>query len=263
MAFFPQVATGALAHYPAVKVRRTRSAQNVSVEGRRVAVADAGAASATWELRYTGLSTAERQAIEGLFAASEGRLGTFGFLDPLGNLLAYSEDFGAAAWSRDPLLQATGGFGDPQGGTSAFRLVNSGQAAQEVRQAAGGPATFVYCFSVWVRAASPGMVTLRMSSASASQQKAVAVGTAWRRRFLSGRLGVDETPVTFGVELAAGMSADVFGAQVDAQPAASAYRKTLARSGVYAAARFEQDELAIVAEGPGEHAAVVVVRSRL
>jgi hypothetical protein len=259
MAFFPQLTTGAAVQYPCIKRRVTRAVQNVSAEGRRTATADAGAGTAEWELRYTGLSTAERQAIEGLFAASEGRLSTFGFLDPMDNLLAYSEQFDESVWSRDPLLEVSGGFVDPRGGTSAFRLLNSGQAPQGLRQAVAGPATFYYCLSVWVRGT--GTVTLRMSSASTSAGQAVRLETAWRRRYFGGSPGVDESPVTFGIEVAPGGSVDVFGAQVDAQWGPSAYRRTLARGGVYGSARFDQDELAVVSEAAEEHSLMVRVKA--
>ena len=262
MAFYPQLATGAAAQYPLAKTRRYRTTRNLSAEGRLIAVADSGGAAVDWELRYRGLTTAEWQSIETLFAQSEGRKGAFTFVDPADNLLAFSQDLLATPWSRDPLLQVTGGMADPAGGTAGFRLVNSGQTTQAIGQSMAGTGRFHYCFSVHLRSQSGGTVTLKQASASTVQSRVVAAGANWGRKFLSGSLGVDEWPLAFSMELAPGASVDVYGAQVDAQPAPGPYRKTLARSGVYESARFDQDEIGVVTEGPERHSLTVRITSR-
>src|SRR5437879_1603713 len=105
MLVFPQLTTGAAALYPVTKRRFRRSVVNTLADGQVDVFADPDAAVAAWELRATGLTPAEWNAIEGLFQQSAGMAGTFTFLDPVGNLLIDSEDFGAAAWTKGGLIQ--------------------------------------------------------------------------------------------------------------------------------------------------------------
>ncbi len=49
-----------------------------------------------WSLKYEDLTTAEAQAISGVFTASQGQFGYFTFIDPLANLM------GGARISRRP-----------------------------------------------------------------------------------------------------------------------------------------------------------------
>lgn len=73
---------------------------------------------------------------------------------------------------------------------------------------------------------------------------------------VSGSAGAgDQT--SFGLEFPAGGSVELFGLQADAQPGASAYRKTFARNGVYRTARFDSDSLSVTSQSAGNHAAVI------
>jgi len=63
--------------------------------------------------------------------------------------------------------------------------------------------------------------------------------------------------VTFGAELAAGASVDLFGMQLEAEPGVSDYKRTGASGGVYAKARFAEDELAVTARGTDVFDAIV------
>ena len=55
------------------------------------------------------LSDEEAAALRAFFDAAEGTLNGFTFLDPAGNLLAWSDQLDNAAWQTDPLLSLTGG----------------------------------------------------------------------------------------------------------------------------------------------------------
>src|SRR4051812_40091512 len=107
MLVFPQLTTGASALYPVTKQQVQRTAINHLADGSTSVYADPDAAIARWELRATGLTVAEWNAIEGLFQAVSGMLQTFTFLDPAGNLLLWSENFSAGAWAAGALLQLT------------------------------------------------------------------------------------------------------------------------------------------------------------
>src|SRR5689334_15235315 len=100
MLVFPQLGTGAAALYPVKKESRLRTVVNTMSGGNSVVYSDPDAARIGWELRAKGLTASEWGAIEALYQAVAGGWGTFTFLDPAGNLLANSEDFGAGAWTN-------------------------------------------------------------------------------------------------------------------------------------------------------------------
>src|SRR5262245_61539845 len=115
MLVFPQLTTGAVALYPVTRGVNLRTVVNALPDGSTVVFGDPDAAKTHWELRAQGLTAAEWNAIETLFKTVSGRWQTFTLLDPAGNLLAQSEDFGATAWTNGPLIQLTPGVQDPFG----------------------------------------------------------------------------------------------------------------------------------------------------
>jgi hypothetical protein len=121
MLYFPQLSTGAVAQYPLIKRRVYRTVTNRLADGRRIRLSDAAAQRVEWEIAFEALSDAERRQLEQFFASAEGRLREFTFLDPAGNLLAYSEELTAGAWTRGPLLTLVQGMADPLGGSAARR----------------------------------------------------------------------------------------------------------------------------------------------
>jgi hypothetical protein len=95
------------------------------------------------------------------------------------------------------------------------------------------------------------------STAGGSVAKPFVPGAAWKRISVAGNCGQNTTSVTFGAQLAAGASVDLFGMQADAQLAPSDYRKTGVSGGVYPKARFAQDRLTVTAQGTDVYDAVV------
>ena len=57
-----------------------------------VKLADPAGAVTEWDLPYTGLSDAELTTLEQFFAAAEGTLNDFTFVDPTGNLWTALQD---------------------------------------------------------------------------------------------------------------------------------------------------------------------------
>ena len=104
-----------------------------------------------WALPFNSLDAAEQLAVEQLFLETEGELNSFTLLDPASNLLAWSEDFSQTVWVADPLIQKTAGVNDPQGGTAAWQISNTGTASQQIGQQIAGPSAFEYCFSAYVQ----------------------------------------------------------------------------------------------------------------
>lgn len=259
MPWFPQLNTGANVQFP---IRRRIARRTVLTDqpgGSVVKLADPDAAYAEWELAFEGLTSDETGAIEALFAACEGRRGEFVFLDPLDNLLAWSDELSADAWNKDAGLWLGGGYLDPLGGTRAARAGGVG----EIHQTIAAPSTFQYCFSVWARTDAAAELALIARAGAEERERVVTVNTAWRRFEYPTRLETSGDAITFGVRLAGGAEIELFGAQVDAQLGASKYKRTASRAGVYRAARFADDALEITTHGPNSHSCRVRVRAAM
>ena len=249
MAVFPQMGTGASVQYPARRRRNTRTITNQAPDGTLIKLADAQAAVTEWQLHYEGLTAEEAGTMRGFFAEMEGRLGSFTYLDPLWNLLAWSEQLDRSVWQRDPLLSVTAGVDDPLGTARAWRLHNTGQAAQRITQTLEAPAAFSYCLSLYARSAAAATVSLVRDGAGTGRE----TGPDWRRLVLPGSSESQAETVTFGIEVAAGGTVEVFGLQVEAQIGASGYKATGSQGGVYQGARFADDVLTVTCTDVGRY----------
>lgn len=259
MLVFPQLSTGAPAMYPIKKKSVQRSVVKTLGDGSTVVYADPDAANLGWELHATGLTSAEWVAIEALFIATSGMWKPFTFLDPVGNLLAESEDFGTPEWTNGPLIELTTGVSDPQGTARATMVTNAGQGAEGLTQALALPGNFQYCLSVYARTGDGTSVTLSISTAGGSSTKTFALGTQWARISLSANLGQATESVTFAALIPAGGAIDLFGMQAEAQSGYSDYKLTGAAGGVYANARFGTDKIAVTAQGTDVFDAVIQI----
>jgi hypothetical protein len=249
---FPQLPTGALSQFPLRKRRLARTVVNTTADGRTIKLPDAGAQTTEWQLQYAGLSDSELATLQQFFASMEGSLDGFTFLDPNGNLLAWSDDPTQVEWQKASFLTLTGGVADPAGGTSAWTVTNSGAGAQSLSQILNAPAVYVYCLSAYARAAQPTTITLLLGSF----QAACAVGTNWNRFTLTGTGEVEATSVSFGIELPAGAAIDLYGPQVEPQESASAY-KISTTGGVYENAHFRDDAFTYTSTGVNRHSTTV------
>ncbi len=257
MPVFPQLTTGAASLYPVTRKYQARTVVNSLADGSSVVFPDPDAAVRHWELRAAGLTLAEWSAIEALFQEVSGQLGTFTFLDPLGNLLQRSEEFGAAEWNNSPLIQLASGIGDPFGTSRGTRAVNAGAAAGMVAQTLGVPGNFRYVLSVWAKTTGASNVALSAAATGGSVTRNFALTNQWTRIRLAAGLGVSSDSMVFGAQLDAGASVDLFGMQVEAQPGVSDYKKTGATGGVYSSARFVKDEISVTARGTDVFDAVI------
>ncbi len=149
---YPQLTSGTLSQFPLKKRLQQRTVINNLADGSTVKLADANGGSTGWQLQYAGLTDAEAGSLQQFFESCEGSLNGFTFVDPAGNLLAWSEDLTNSVWQPGPLLAVTGGVADPLGGTQGFNLANSGAAAQGVSQTLNAPGGYVYTLSVYVQA---------------------------------------------------------------------------------------------------------------
>ncbi len=251
MTVYPQLTTGALIQFPLVKRRRMRTVVNTAADGSSIKLADPAGGFTEWQLRYQGLSDADLSTLQQTFTATEGSLNGFTFVDPGGNLLAWSEDLANAVWTPEPFLAIAGGITDPYGGTSGFSLTNSGAAAQNVTQTLNSPAGYVYSFSIYTQASQPTPVTLLIGS----NREQVTVGPAWTRLVFTGSGDPTAASILFGIELPPG-GIDVFGPQVEAQSTPSAYKKSTT-GGIYENARFADDTFSFTTTDVNRHSAIV------
>jgi len=263
MLYYPQLTTGSIAQFPVNRTVDMRTVANQLPSGFTIRMADTGAQKVQWKLVYSQLTDGERSALESLFEASEGQLNTFTFLDPTDNLLTWSEDWTQAAWTPDPLLQATSGIADPLGGSGAMQLTNVGQTTQQIIQNTSAPSSFVYCFSVYVRSNVPATIQLVVTATGQESLKAVSSSAVWTRVSVSGSLSVQQDGIGFGVQLPAGVQIDAFGAQVEAQPGAGLYKQTIDLGGVYSSTRFSSDLLAVTATARDQHSCQIGLISSL
>jgi hypothetical protein len=262
MLYFPQLSTAATAQYPAVKQRRRRTIVNQGGDGRKWKLADPAASVVEWELWFEGLTDAEWAAIAALFETVRGRAGEFTFLDPTDNLLVWSEDLSAAAWTKDPMIQVTGGVTDPTGGAAASRVVNPGQAPLRIKQTIAAPAGLIYCLSARVRDPGGSTVTLFQNADGAEQTTLFRATGQWTPVASSGALASIGETMTFGFELAPGGAIELYGIQAEAQVNSSPYKRTLSRGGIYPQARFSDDALSVTASGPKQHSVTIRIESR-
>jgi hypothetical protein len=261
MLVFPQFATGAAALYPLTRQNILRTVVNTLGDGSTVVYADPDAAQTSWEISAKGLTLAEWNAIETLFAAVSGQWQTFTLLDPAGNLLADSEALGAGAWTNGALIELTIGIADPLGTTRATRVVNGGIAVEAVTQTLAAPGNFLYCLSVWARTVGGSSLTLTASTAGANSTEVFPLSTVWQRIIFPVSLGQATSSITFAVSLDAGGSVDLFGMQVEAQVAASDYKMTGTSGGVFSAARFSDDAITVTAQSTDVYDAVIRILS--
>jgi hypothetical protein len=253
MLYYPQLRTGSVAQFPIKRGMNLRTIANQLSSGLTIRMEDVGWQKVRWQLTYSDLTDDERSALENLFETAQGQLNTFTFLDPTANVLMWSEDWTQPVWAPDPLLQVTGGVQDPLGGNAAMQLTNTAETTQQIMQNTSGPSACVYCFSVYLRSATPATVELVASATGQTAMLSVTTTVGWMRAILPVNLSVQQNNVSFGVQLPAGVQVDAFGAQVEPQPGAGPYKKTIDRGGIYSATRFSSDLLLFTATAPNQN----------
>jgi hypothetical protein len=151
------------------------------------------------------------------------------------------------------MIEIAANIQDPDGSSRACRVTNSGQADQKLQQIIEAPAQLQYCFSFYVRSDYALAVRAMAGAGTTSAVRSFPTTKTWRRVAYPVQLAAEAESVTFGVILDGGLTVDLFGMQVEAQAAPSTYKTTYGNGGVYANARFDADEIAITADGPGQH----------
>lgn len=258
MSFYPQIGSGVVTQFPFARRRMWRAITNQLESGELITLPDAAGGQVEWSLQYEDLTTAEAQAIGDLFAASQGQFGLFTFIDPLANLLGWSEDFTQSGWQLGEMTTAAGAA-DPLGTQRASAVSNSGGASQPLSQTLGVSGDYVACFSAYVCAATATSVTMQRDTV----QTLAVVGPQWKRVLVSGTGTAGAAQSTFSLVIPPGQTIDVWGMQVEAQPWPSVYKQTRAATGVYNETYFANDELTVTSTGQGFSRASIELISRI
>ena len=257
MSWFPQIGGGSIAQFPLRRSRTWRSISNQLESSERIRLPDSAAGRIEWQLSLQELSNAETGVLNSFFAAAQGQFGSFLFIDPMANLLGWSEDLSRPDW-QPGLITVRSGVADPLGTTRASSLTNSGAGAQSLQQTLAVPGDYVACFSAWVSSSVVGSITLMRDGQSTTS----SVGPAWKRIYVSGPGVSGASQSTFSIALAAGQSINVWGLQAEAQPYPSQYKQTGSALGIYEETYFGSDELKITNTGAGLSSCEIVLSSR-
>jgi hypothetical protein len=256
---YPQTPNGSVCQFPFTKTLQYRTIVNTAEDGSRVVLDDPNAAAVRWTLNYSGLTDTDVATYQSFFSSMAGRLQSFTFLDPAGNLLTWSEDFSQTAWQMSTFLQCQSGFTDPTGTQRATTVTNRGSGDLALAQSVSVPGSYLCCFSCFVSSAVQTSIALTRGSISES----LSVSPVWRRVFLSTTTSDGADTSVFGISIPAGAQINVFGMQVEPQAQPSTYVPTLDRSGVYPATRFDSDTLSFKSEAPNNNSCEIKLYSRL
>jgi hypothetical protein len=199
-----------------------------------------------WDLQIGPLSDAEATTLQNFYASCNGGYQTFAFLDPLDNLLQWSQDFTQACWqaSTPSSLQVTSGGSDPLGGTGAQTLANTSAAVNTVSQSlTANPQGMTLTASVWLIGSAP--ITLRVSDGGSQVSAAVISPTgSWHRYTVTGTFAASGSQIVWSADLPANGGAEFFGAQLVATPGPGAYTRTTTVSGFHPNCCFDSQTLA-------------------
>jgi hypothetical protein len=258
MSWYPQIGSGSVAQFPVSRSRRWRAIVNDLEDGEQIMLPDTTAGQIQWKLSYQDLVNAEVQNLSNLFAASQGEFGAFTFIDPLANLLGWSESLLQSTWQLG-LLETASGATDPLGTQRAWTVANPNPGTQTLLQTLGIPGNYVACFSAYLWSSVAGTVTLQRDGT----QVTVSVGPAWTRAYVSGLGTSGAAQSSFSIALAAEQAVNVFGLQVEVQPYPSAYKQTSAALGIYEQTYFGDDELTITSTNVGLSSCEITLMSQV
>jgi len=211
---------------------------------------DPDAARLVWDLSYSNLSALDLESIQAHFNNCVGRFHAFTFIDPTDNMLLSSSDLRTVAWQTSSLINITPGASDPDGGSSAFTVTNTGQADQVISQSVAVPANHWYCFSLYVNSDQASTITLIRSGTSTEDRTSAPITPNWSRCVSSGQLIDSGAIFTVAISVGAGQQIQLYGFQLEPQISPSRYRPTTQTAGVYSNAHWAVDELTVIAEAP-------------
>lgn len=252
---FPQMSTGAVAQFPLRSrshyLTRVTDADDISETVYAAWTNPFGA----WDLSVDAATDADVQIIQTFFESQMGRYGRFIFLDPMRNLLKYSNTFTNPAWTNT-IDNTLTGIADPFGGTSAVQFANTSGVSESVIQGiainATLPANAWFTASVWLQEASSGVLLRVTDNAAQTATLSVPFKSSWVRYEISKNFAASASgAIQFRVILPPSTVVNIYGAQLSYLPSAGDYDPTTSRNGVHPICRFDSDTLQWRHTGPG------------
>jgi len=249
MIYFPQLSSGAVVQLPARPQRHFRTVQTACEDGTVSRWSDVGYRFAKWDLHYVDLSNAETQALLMFFESVEGKLGEFVFYDPIANLVCWSEDLSKPVWQSEAGVSVAVSADRPPIAESASTVSNPTAVGRRIIQSVNIPGPYMATVSAWVKGT--GAISVLRASGGGTESRNVTLHSGWRRVSFSSAIPGGGESSEFGFSIPPASIVTISGVQVDAQPAASPYRRTAARGGVYTNARLDDDALAVTYTADG------------
>jgi len=260
MLLFPQLLSGAVAQFPLSRSYSVSNVTNLQEDGTRYLETGLEPPNLSWRLAYQHLTKVEADELSTFFESTHGRLFTFTFLDPVGNLLLWSEDLAKPFWDRSPLL----GISALSAGTDvSFELSGTGPGTALLSQALACPAKALLCFSLYARADQPSQINLALSDVSNRVEKWFGVDATWRQYFVTQAGNGAGSAKTAEISLNALAPIQVTRISVNAQPAPAFYLRTTQTCGIKQNTRFNQDHFLTIATGDDDFSCSVQLTSRL
>jgi hypothetical protein len=203
-----------------------------------------------WELSYGGLTNEELAELAEFCNSLDATVDGFVFLDPFNNMLNWSENLTTSSWVADPTLTVVEGAQSNFGEGRVHVLESTGSSEQSIRQEIELTGSGRFCASCLVRSDTPGIVGLRLNSATESSFAEFQSSSEWNQVYLSAAVSVAVPPLAFCVDIAPGSALQVKGLQLEYQPFPSRYKPTRGKGGVYANARVLYQSYQVVQHGP-------------
>lgn len=237
MLLFPQLLSGATAQFPLEKWYNYFPISNAQEDGSRYQADGQSGVEIGWTLTFGCLTSSESILLSAFFGSTFGRLLSFVFLDPEGNLIAWSEDLSQPVWAKSPLFTVSASI--DAGFTTQF--IGSDSSAVSVSQIVQCPAAALLCFSFFAKTEQSASVTLTIADISQTFE----IGRFWKQYSITRSGSGDSDTVSIGLSL----NGQAFFSRltVSSQPAPANYTVTRERSGAFPNVRFDQDSLVVTA----------------
>jgi hypothetical protein len=200
-----------------------------------------------WQLKFTGLTSAEALTLKQFHQEMLGAYHCFRFCDPLRNLLAWSEDPTQAPWTTSGALSITLLPGAGAGAFQTAQILNPSGAEASISQAVGCSPNFAYSMSV--RAQSNSQSTIGLSIGG--QRTNVTLSEQWQTYQFTAVPGGSTDQVLFAIAIPMGGAVGLGGVQAEFGACSPEYRKSEGMQGLFTKARFKDDLLVVSCEEGG------------
>ena len=254
MAIFPALnANGLYTQLPYGVSQAFLTSTEAQANGRRYASAQRTEPLRRFSVTYSQLTDAEASVLEAFFDQMKGRYGQFGWLDPAGNLVRYSEDFGHGTWVKQNVTSGAA-VADPFGGMRATALAFSGLGVLKTDLEPVGLAGYTLCASAWLKATSGGQTCdIGITDESTYYSKTFAIPEAWTRVWFPRKITGSGT-VTWAISCPGG-GLQICSPQMTPTPGPGPYVRSPAMYGYRPKCFFGTDTLAVRVLGPNQRSA--------